>query len=503
MTLNVLVVDDDPNVRETLCERIKDMGHQCRDAENVTGALFLAETEKFDLILTDYKMDDFDGIYFVRELKKTNSDSLVAMMTAYASIDRAVAAIKEGAFDFVSKPFNSNQLRQLLGKAQKMVEGKAGMGTLDHSEEGDYFGALSSESMRKLKVFIDKVARTDATVLLTGDSGTGKSRLAKDLHNRSRVKDGPFVEVHCTTLPSELIESELFGHEKGSFTGATKNKKGKIQEAEKGTLFLDEIGELPPSGQAKLLRFLQEKQIDPVGSNKSYFVDTRIVAATNKNLLEMVGLGLFREDLYYRLNMFECLVSPLRDRMEDVPALINKFIAEMEKNSQGKRFHLAEDLNKKFLAYNWPGNVRELKNTIERLCYLSEDGELRESDLPERYFGNEFGAKKEAPASNLPLARSQDTPGQEVPASESEKAIANETPPGQSQPFNTEEAGHVRSDESYFNEQAKNSLMSLEQVEQKHIKKVLEQVKNLDKASEILGITTVTLWRKRKQYGIS
>lgn len=503
MTLNVLVVDDDSNVRETLCERIRDMGHQCREAENVTGALFLAETEKFDLILTDYKMDDFDGIYFVRELRKKNSDSLVAMMTAYASIDRAVAAIKEGAFDFVSKPFNSNQLRQLLGKAQKMVEGKAGMGKLGPPEEGDYFGALPSESMRKLKVFIDKVARTDATVLLTGDSGTGKSRLAKDLHNRSRVKDGPFIEVHCTTLPSELIESELFGHEKGSFTGATKNKKGKIQEAEKGTLFLDEIGELPPSGQAKLLRFLQEKQIDPVGSNKSYFVDTRIVAATNKNLLEMVRQGLFREDLYYRLNMFECLVSPLRERMEDVPALINKFIAEMEKNSQGKRFHLSEDLKRKFLAYDWPGNVRELKNTIERLCYLSEDGELRESDLPERYFGNEFGAKKISPAAGPQLAGAEASGDGQASSAEDNGPAPDGDARRQTQPFDTEEAGLAREQERYFQEQNKNALMSLEQVEKKHIKKVLEQVKNLDKASEILGITTVTLWRKRKQYGIS
>src|SRR5690554_6659068 len=322
MTLNVLVVDDDANVREVLCARIREMGHQCREAENVTGALSILDTEKYDLILTDYKMDDFDGIYLVNEIRNSHADSLVVMMTAFASIDKAVAVIKQGAFDFVAKPFNSNQLRQLLQKVEKLVDGKASRSRAGiPSKEGRYFAGMTSRPMLKLKAFVDKVAPTDATILLTGDSGAGKSYLAKEFHNRSRVKDGPFVEVHCTTLPSELIESELFGHEKGSFTGATKSKKGKIQEAEKGTLFLDEIGELPPSGQAKLLRFLQEKQIDPVGSNKSYFVDTRIIAATNKNLLEMVKKGQFREDLYYRLNMFECLVAPLRERMEDAPVL--------------------------------------------------------------------------------------------------------------------------------------------------------------------------------------
>lgn len=373
----------------------------------------------------------------------------------------------------------------MIQKVEKVVEARSGHTRAVPPKKVDYFKGLVSEPMRKLKTFIEKVSATDATILLTGDSGTGKSFLAKELHFRSQVKDGPFIEVHCTTLPSELIESELFGHEKGSFTGATKSKKGKIQEAEKGTLFLDEIGELPPAGQAKLLRFLQEKQIDPVGSNKSYYVDTRIVAATNKNLLEMVKDGRFREDLYYRLNMFECLIAPLSDRMDDVPVLIEKFIKDMESSSSLERhYSLNENLKEKFFRYSWPGNIRELKNTIERLCYLSEDGVLRESDLPEKYFAGHMGENS-------------------ISAEPTEKIdpedLAPETVKQDLGPIGEESGEPAQASAAVPSD----ILMSLEQVERKHIKHVLQRVKNLDKASEILGITTVTLWRKRKQYGIS
>ncbi|MCO4754882.1 MAG: sigma-54-dependent Fis family transcriptional regulator [Bacteriovoracaceae bacterium] len=484
MNLNILVVDDDPNIRNVLSMRIKDLEHQCREVESVTAALSLLESERFDLILTDYKMDDFDGLYFLHELKNKEYDALVVMMTAFASIDKAVSAVKEGAFDFIPKPFNSNQIRQLLQKIEKVVEMKTKHKPSGPVSKVDYFKGLDSKAMAKLQSFIDKVAPTEATILLTGESGTGKSFLAKEIHDRSKVCDGPFVEVHCTTLPSELIESELFGHEKGSFTGATKSKKGKIQEAEKGTLFLDEIGELPPSGQAKLLRFLQEKYIDPVGSNKSLFVDTRIIAATNKNLLEMVKKGLFREDLYYRLNMFECLITPLRDRREDVPILINKFLRQMERNYPTEHnYSLEESLQKKFYAYAWPGNIRELKNAIERLCYLSDDGTLKESDLPENY----FSADEQMDTSSIEDegAQTENWETQVLQAASNNQSLNEEV---------------VKEDPVVTPEEA---LMSLEQVERRHIKQVLEKVKNLDKASEILGITTVTLWRKRKQYGIA
>lgn len=479
MSLNVLVVDDEANVRNVLRSRILEMGHQCRDLENVTEALQLVETERFDLILTDYKMDDFDGIYFVHELKEKGIETPVVMMTAYATIDKAVSVIKEGAYDFVAKPFNSNQLRQLLQNIEKNNVNRPSTLIAPTPRRAQYFTGMRSQAMEKLQSFIAKVSPTDATILLTGESGTGKSHLAKEIHDRSRVHAGPFVEVHCTTLPNELIESELFGHEKGSFTGATKTKKGKIQEAEKGTLFLDEIGELPPSGQAKLLRFIQEKHIDPVGSNKSIFVDTRIVAATNKDLLKMVKLGHFREDLYYRLNMFECLITPLRERKEDVPVLIEGFIREMERaNPEGRVFKIEEELRQKFYLYEWPGNVRELKNTIERLCYLSEDGTLREKDLPENYFGSSDSIK--SVRINI----------------DSENDLS---PPVT---FNNQN-GQDLIPESNVIQQDDDKLESLEDIEKSHIKKVLERVRNLDKASEILGITTVTLWRKRKQYGIA
>lgn len=538
MTLNILVVDDDSSVRGIICERVREMGHQCKDAENVTTALGMLDIERFDLILTDYKMDDFDGLYFIHEINNRKVDSLVVMMTAYASIDKAVAVIKEGAFDFVSKPFNSNQLRQMVQKVEKVLEAKNSNREPKSEATLEYFKGLYSAQMAKLEAFVRKVAPTDATVLLTGDSGTGKSQLAKELHLRSPVRSGPFIEVHCTTLPSELIESELFGHEKGSFTGATKSKKGKIQEAEKGSLFLDEIGELPAGGQAKLLRFIQEKQIDPVGSNKSYYVETRIIAATNKNLMEMVKQGKFREDLYYRLNMFECLISPLKERMEDVPVLMEKFIAGMQAKYQGEKvFELSPELKDKFLRYSWPGNVRELKNTIERLCYLSDDGVLREKDLPEKYFDGHLMASKsieylrhkeqanseekaQAPevdgmspecqrvdlkpleANSVDLSKHFSHESQLVPV-ERESVPCNNGSMELGVEQDMEQRRGKPQAASQQTGESDRPLLSLEQVERNHIEHVLGRVDNLDKASEILGITTVTLWRKRKQYGIS
>lgn len=446
--IKILLVDDDTNIRNTLNISLKRYGHQVTCASSVREALDCLQENHFDLILTDFKMEEATGLDLILEIQRKNLDVIAVVMTAYASYENAVEVIKEGAFDYLPKPFTQNQLKYVLRKVQKVVELKRENKRLRNLSKVDYFYNQSSEAITHLGDFIRRVAPTDATVLITGESGTGKSLLAREIHDSSNYCDGPFIEVHCTTLPSELIESELFGHEKGSFTGAHKTKQGKIQQAQGGTIFLDEIGELPPNGQAKLLRFIQEKVIDPVGSNRSINVDARIIAATNKNLSQMVEDGTFREDLYYRLNMFECLVPSLRYRKDDIPVLIKRFLEEI-RSRQNLPYDLVipDELMERFLNYSWPGNVRELKNTIERLCFLAHKGNLSAHDLPKS--------------------------------------------------FDQEETKRDEQVQQYGGE-----MISLEELERRHIKYVLEHEKNLDKAAEILGITSVTLWRKRKQFGL-
>ena len=460
--LKILLVDDDKNIRTTLGISLNKLGHKVQSASSVAEALELIDVELFDLVLTDYKMEEATGIDLITEIQKRKYDTLCAMMTAYASFDHAVKVIKEGAFDYLPKPFSKEQLEYLLKKVTRVVELKKENRKLRlENKRPRYFENFSSHSMKHLEDFVKRVAGTEATILISGESGTGKSALAKEIHNLSGRVDGPFMEVHCTNLPQDLIESELFGHEKGSFTGAHKDKTGKILEAKGGTLFLDEIGELPPAGQAKLLRFIQEKVIEPVGSNKPIEVDTRIIAATNKNLSEMVQDGTFREDLYYRLNMFECLVPPLRNREEDIPVLIKRFLLETRsKMGREEDFIIDEPLSKKLLGYRFPGNVRELKNLIERLCFLSSGNHLSEKDLPESFLANFKSASNAV-----------------------QEAASSST----------------QSENAQFFERR---LISLEELEKEHIKFVLSQESNFDKAEDILGITSVTLWRKRKQYNL-
>lgn len=292
----------------------------------------------------------------------------------------------------------------------------------------------------KVNKFINKISDKNVTVLITGSSGSGKSRLAKSIHEKSKRSHKKFVEVHCSTIPSNLLESELFGHMKGSFTGATEHKEGKVQSSHGGTLFLDEIGELPLDGQAKVLRLIQDKVVCKIGSNKDEKVDIRIILATNKNLEKMVQEGTFREDLYFRINMFQCEMPKLKNRKDEVLKLAKKFIKEFDKKSE---FKLDLELQEILVNYDWPGNIRELKNVIERLCFLSEDGILKKDDLPEYIF------KK--PTSNKTLARTF-------------------------------------------------SGLTLKDLEKAYILETLEKEPCLDRAANTLGITKVTLWRKRKEY---
>lgn len=301
----------------------------------------------------------------------------------------------------------------------------------------------------KITKFINKLSSKSATILLTGNSGSGKSRLAKLIHENSPRKNQKFIEVHCTTLPHHLLESELFGHTKGAFTGATENKIGKVQASDKGTLFLDEIGELSLEGQAKLLRLIQDKVICKIGSNQDSYVDTRIILATNRDLKKMVEKNEFREDLYYRINMFECALPDLAGNKFQINRLIETFLKE---NSSNKEYKIDKELMSLLLNYAWPGNVRELKNVMERLCFLAEGEILNKRDLPE-YINSEV--------------------------SDSKREL----------------------DSVYVSPQKKNNeFITLKELEKRHILSVIKEEPNFDRAAQILGITKVTLWRKRKEY---
>ena len=443
--LSVFLVDDDVNICRTLSLALKSQSCQVTQAHSVEKALEVLETESFDLILTDFRMGEKTGADLIRAVKRTDSQTLIAVMTAFASIDNALEVTREGAFDYLPKPFTQGQLENLLTKVRMVVSLRRENEALKNSKgRGHPFLGMTSVASQRLEEFVIKVAPSDATLLLVGDSGTGKSELAKYIHQNSARSSRPFVVVNCTTLTESLLESEIFGHVKGAFTGAIQDKAGKFELAHHGTLFLDEIGELTLSAQSRLLRFLQEKVIERVGSNQLVTVDARIIAATNKKLEEAVAEGRFREDLYYRLNVFECTLLPLRHRKEDVPVFIQRFLQEFSGAREDKcEVTIPPEVMKKLLKYNWPGNIRELHNVIERLSLFSLGRKIQVADLPEKV--SKFRVKS--------ASRDQ-------------------------------------------------GLVSLDEAEKRHIEKVLAAEPNLDKAVEILGITKVTLWRRRKEYGL-
>lgn len=444
--MKILLVDDEKNIRQTLTVSLKGLGHDVVAASSAEEALQLLKSQRFDFMLTDYRMGGKSGIDLIRGAKGLDHPPITVIMTAYASFDNAVTAIKEGAYDYIAKPFSNQQLGHLLEKVGKMVELRRENEQLrSQSFRSDYFSAQSSPAMQRLEEFIRKVAPTDASVLLVGESGTGKTELAKLIHARSDRSARPFVVVNCATLTETLLESELFGHVRGAFTGAVQDHVGKLELANRGTVLIDEIGDLSLNGQARLLRFLQEKVIERVGGTAPIVLDVRVIAATNRNLEEAVKDGRFREDLYYRLNMFESSVVPLRHRMDDVPVLIQKFLREvLLSNHESQDKEIPDSVMKKLLAHSWPGNIRELKNTIERLVLLSRGRSILEDDLPD----------------SIRISQHPKRDTQSV------------------------------------------RLISLSDVEREHIEGVLSMEHNQERAAEILGITTVTLWRKRKQYGL-
>lgn len=379
----ILIVDDEPNYQIVLAELLKDEGYEVFTANSGLAGLPIVYSTDLDLVLSDMKMPGMDGIQFLAKIKEFNKELPVILITAYAEVEKAVEAMRLGAFTYLAKPF-SNQ--QLLASTKKAIEHYGLIREIrrlrDEATPRSGFGGMigKNPSMRAVYQLIEKVAPTPSSVLITGESGTGKELVARAIHNLSPRKDAPFITVNCAALSEHLLESELFGHEKGAFTDAVAMRKGRFELADTGTLFLDEIGEMPPQLQAKLLRVLQEKNFERVGGTITQHVDVRILAATNKDLKDEVEKGHFREDLYYRLNVIHIHLSPLRERVDDIPALVTHFI---EKNSRnlGKILDISPEALRLLISLPWEGNVRELENTIERAAILCNGDKIEPEDV--------------------------------------------------------------------------------------------------------------------------
>ncbi len=383
--LHILVVDDDPSHLTVLKTIIKSWGYTVSSTDDGTHAVESVKERPFDLILMDVRMAQMSGIEALKKIKDYNPAIPILIMTAYSSVDSAVEALKAGAYDYLTKPLDFEVLKLTLERALEHTGLKEENKYLKDKLSADYELKNIIGKSRSMKEMIDMlamIAPSEATVLITGESGTGKELVAKSIHHNSNRKGHPLIVVNCAALTETLLESELFGHEKGAFTGADKRREGRFMKANRGTIFLDEIGETSPKMQAKLLRVIQEREIQRVGGEETLSVDVRILAATNRNLEADIIEGKFREDLYYRLNVVALNVPPLRDRQDDIPLLAQHFLAKYaEKNRKQVRDFspLAMDM---LLKYEWPGNVRELENTIERAVILLPGEHITEKELP-------------------------------------------------------------------------------------------------------------------------
>lgn len=368
--MKILVVDDERAIRNILNEILTDEGYEVDVAEDGAIALEKVAKEKYDIIFCDIKMPNMDGIEMLEKLRKDGVESAVVMISGHGDIETAVECIKKGAFDFIQKPLDLNRILITIKNATERVDLVAQTKILKKKVYGaEMIG--TSEPMQHIRDIIAKVAPTDARVLITGPNGSGKELVARNIHQQSTRSTMPFIEVNCAAIPSELIESELFGHEKGSFTSAIKQHKGKFEQADGGTLFLDEIGDMSLAAQAKVLRVLQERKLSRVGSDKDISVDVRVVAATNKDLKKEIADGNFREDLYYRLNAIPIKVPSLDERRDDIPLLIEHFIRKYTESTRPRKF--SPEAIELLKAKSWPGNIRELDNVVDRLLILGDD----------------------------------------------------------------------------------------------------------------------------------
>jgi DNA-binding NtrC family response regulator len=380
---DILVVDDDADIREVLGDRLQSLGYRVFAADNAKAGLEVLERQNPQVVLLDIEMPDMNGIDLLREVRRREHDVTVVMITAYGTIERAVEAMKEGAYDFIPKPFEPDHVALIVAKALERETLRRGIEILSEQIDDRHRMIVGqSVAINRAVETAKKAAASRSTVLLLGESGTGKEIFARAIHNWSDRKDKPFVAINCVGLSKELLESELFGHEKGSFTGALQLKKGKVELAHGGTVFLDEIGDVSTELQTKLLRFLQEREFERVGGTKPITVDVRIIAATNRDLNNAVQEGKFREDLYYRLNVVPLILPPLRDRKEDIPGLAHYFLKRSALETKKSFTAIDEAAIKKLIAYQWPGNVRELANVIESAVVLGQGPELTSRDLP-------------------------------------------------------------------------------------------------------------------------
>ena len=370
--MKILVIDDERAIRNSLKEILSDEGCAVETAENGEEGLQAADKEKYDVIFCDIKMPGMDGIEVLGKLVEAGIETPVVMISGHGDIDTAVECIKKGAFDFIQKPLDLNRILITI----KNAGDKANLVTQTRILKKKVYGQQmvgSSEPMRHIRELIDKVAGTDARVLILGANGTGKELVARSLHQTSNRSAMPYIEVNCAAIPSELIESELFGHEKGSFTSAIKQHKGKFEQADGGTLFLDEIGDMSLAAQAKVLRVLQEKKLSRVGSDKDIEVDVRVIAATNKDIQHEIEEGRFREDLYHRLSVIVIKVPTLDERKDDIPELVDYFVGQICSESAMKRKTFSPEAVKALQEKSWTGNIRELRNVVERLLILGDD----------------------------------------------------------------------------------------------------------------------------------
>ena len=447
----VLVCDDDDDYREAIVRALKQEDHQVVEAADGTAGLKRLEEESFDAVVTDLQMPGVNGLDILRTASALASPVPVLIMTGYASAETAVEAMKQGALDYIIKPVDIQELQlavhQALQRRQMFQAGATG--------EAEEFGGMlgSSQAMQEVYEQIRRVAPFKSTVLVTGESGTGKELVSRAIHALSPVNTGPFIAVNCSAMPRELVESQLFGHEKGSFTGAIAQHKGFFESADGGTLFLDEIGDLPSEAQTKMLRVLEDRQITRLGSTQPVEVNVRLVAATNIDLQKAAAESRFREDLYYRLNVLRIELPPLRDRREDIPLLVQIFLDRFARENGVPPREISPEALTQLQAHTWPGNVRELKNITERIAVMARRETIAEADLPNEIRG-------ESPA---------DTPDQDAPPTD---------------PF------------------ANLTGLSMEQIEEAAIRRALEHTGgNRTQAAQMLDISLRTLQRKLKDYG--